>query len=679
MAEDRATSALPRIVSHQVLAAGRPEPDTLTGIVVGVVVICALYLGSAVLIPITLAVLLSFVLSPLMELLRRLWLPRVVAALLAVLIAIGVIITLGGIIGTQIAGLAGQVPQYQTTIETKIGALRKLLGTDLSSRLSGLTHKIESAGQPQQPTSTQPTSTQPTQQPGGAGTQEPPGSKPVPVVITQTPASSALELSRRILEPIIGPIANLGIILVVAIFTLLQKEDLRDRLIRLFGSGDLHRTTAAMDDAGQRLTRYFLTQLGINCTFGAIVGVGLYLIGVPSPVLWGVLGALLRFVPYIGSYIAAALPILLAAAVGDGWSMALWTALLYLVTELIMGQAVEPMVYGHSTGLSPFSVIIAAIFWTWIWGPIGLILSTPLTLCLVVLGRHVERLEFLDVMLGDRPALTAIENFYQRILAGDLDEAEEHAERFLAEHSLSAYYDEVALEGLQLAAADANRGVLAPQQVELINHAVKQLVHDLGDHDDVEPPPGKHDNTIAGPTRDERAVAHASSPDGNEAAEHQLSPDWQVETPVLCVAGRGPLDEGVSAMLAQLLEKHGIGIRAVPHEAASRGQIAALDARDVAMVCIPYLDINGSPAHLRFLIRRIRQRFPRASVLIGIWPPGDPFLRDQASRQATGADYYVSTLREALNACLAAAHNPAEAAAPRQPRLELVRRPRPDD
>ena len=263
--------------------------------------------AARVLIPITLAVLLSFVLAPLMELLRRFWLPRVVAALVAVLIAIGVMIILGGFIGTQIAGLAEQVPQYQTTIETKVGSLRKLIATDLSNRISGWTHKIEGTVLPKQGTLTP--------QRRGPGTLgQPGGAEPVPVVITQTAASSALEISQRILQPVIGPIADLGIILVVAIFTLLQKADLRDRLIRLFGSDDLHRTTAAMSDAGRRLTRYFLTQLGINFSFGVIVGVGLYLLGVPSPVLWGILGALLRFVPYIGSYIAAALPILLAAA-----------------------------------------------------------------------------------------------------------------------------------------------------------------------------------------------------------------------------------------------------------------------------------------------------------------------------------------------------------------------------
>ncbi len=652
MIDRRAALSTTSVAPHSIPPPGRPGSGTLTGIVVGVVVICALYFGSVVLIPITLALLLCFVLSPLMELLRRLWLPRVVAALLAVLIAIGVIIALGGVIGTQIAKLAEQAPQYQTTIENKIDSLRNLVGTNLSRRFSGLMNKIQNTGSPAQKPAAQPTQSQ-----GGPGTSDlVSGSKPVPVVITQSPASSALDLSRRILEPLLSPIATLGIILVVAVFALLQKEDLRDRLIRLFGSSDLHRTTTAMDDAGQRLTRYFLTQLGINCSFGAIVGIGLYFIGVPSAVLWGILGAILRFVPYIGSYIAAALPIVLAAAVGNGWSMALWTAALYIATELIMGQAVEPMVYGRSTGLSPFSVIIAAIFWTWIWGPIGLILSTPLTLCLVVLGRHVEQLAFLDVMLGDRPALTPTENFYQRILAGDPDEVVEQAERFLAEHSLSAYYDEVALEGLQLAAADAKRGVMAPQQVEQINQVVKELVDDLADHSDVEPSPVKRDGST-GEAPGHRVVGPDTSPD-QAVAVGLRSSEWQGKLPVLCIAGRGPLDEAASSMLAQLLEKHQIGVRTVAYETVSRTRIATLDMADVAMVCLSYLDISGSPGYLRFLIRRIKQRFPATSVLVGIWPADDPFLQDLASRQAAGADFYVSSLREALNICLAAAHNP---------------------
>ncbi|MBV8617157.1 MAG: AI-2E family transporter, partial [Acetobacteraceae bacterium] len=556
----------------------------------------------------------------------------------------------------QIAGLAEQVPQYQTTIENKVQSLQKLIATNLSSRISGLTRRLEGAGAPA---------------PAATPNAQPQAQKPVPVVITESPTTSVLSLAERVLTPILNPLATLGIILVVATFILLQKEDLRDRLIRLFGSSDLHRATAAMDDAGHRLARYFLTQLGINCSFGAIIGIGLYIIGVPSPVLWGILGALLRFVPYIGSYIAAALPIVLAAAVGTGWSMALYTAALYVVVEMTMGQAVEPMVYGHSTGLSPFSVIVAAIFWTWVWGPIGLILSTPLTLCLVVVGRHVEQLEFLDVLLGDRPALTPVENFYQRILAGDPDEAEEHAVRFLGDHSLSAYYDEVALPGLRIAAADARRGVLSPSQLHRIRAALLELVHDVADHDDTDKPAQASESSVAGKTLDQKGLSPAPAPQGDAPVLDQRAPGWQTETPVLCVAARGLLDEAAAEMLVQLLDKHDIGARTVSREAVSRGQIGALDARDAAMVCILYVDMAGSPANLRPLVRRLRQRCPNAAMLVGVWPEDDPVLRDQVARRQMGADLYVTSLRDAVNACLAAARG-AEPAATPPPRLQVV-------
>ena len=378
------------------------------GIEVAAIVVAALYFGREALIPVILAMLLSFVLSPLVELLRRIWLGRILSVVLAVVLALGLILVLGSAIGTQVAQLSGNLPQYQTTIETKISRLR-------TATVDKFTEKLGSFGR--QLTGSAPRSEAPAPAPTGApaqGQQQ----EPVPVVITQ-PAPSVVEIGKGVLEPLLSPAATAGIILVVTIFVLLQKEDLRDRAIRLLGSGDLHRTTVAMDEAGRRLSRFFLTQLGLNASFGVVVGVGLYFIGVPNPLLWGILGALLRFIPYIGSWIAAALPVVLAAAVEPGWSMVIWTAVLYAVSEVIMGQAVEPLVYGHSTGLSPLAVIIAAIFWTWIWGPIGLIISTPLTLCLVVLGRHIERVAFLDVLLGDRPALTPTESLYQRMLAGD--------------------------------------------------------------------------------------------------------------------------------------------------------------------------------------------------------------------------------------------------------------------
>ena len=237
--------------------------------------------------------------------------------------------------------------------------------------------------------------------------------------------------------------------MIVAIFILMQREDLRDRFIRLFGSTDLHRTTIAMDDAGQRLSRYFVSQLGVNACFGVVIGVGLWLIGVPSAALWGVLAGLLRFVPYVGPLLAAVAPLTLAAAVDPGWWTTIYVALLFVIIEPLTGYVVEPLLYGHSTGLSPMSVIVAAVFWTWIWGPVGLILSTPLTLCLVVMGRHVKSLEFFDVLLGDRPALSEVNRFYQRTLANDPDEALDQAEKMLADRSLVDYYDSVVAAGAE--------------------------------------------------------------------------------------------------------------------------------------------------------------------------------------------------------------------------------------
>jgi len=622
--------------------------------VVAIAIVAALYYGREVLIPITLAVLLSFLLSPLVELLRRVWLGRILSVVFAVILALGVILAFGTAIGTQVAQLAKNLPQYETTIEGKIAGLRDTTVRKLSSTISSIGHQLAPAPQPATP--------QPA--PASAAPQAE-QQKPVPVIVTQ-PAPSALKIGERVLTPILNPLATAGIILVVTIFTLLQKEDLRDRAIRLFGSSDLERTTAALNDAGQRLSRYFLTQLGLNTSFGAIVGIGLYFIGVPSPVLWGVLSALLRFIPYIGSWIAAALPVALAAAVVPGWSMVIWTAVLYAATELTMGQLVEPLVYGHSTGLSPLAVIVAAIFWTWIWGPIGLIISTPLTLCLVLVGRYVEHLEFLDVLLGDRPPLTPVEGFYQRMLAGDPDEAEEQAEHYLKDRPLSTYYDEVALKGLQLAANDVVRGTLPTAKVEEIKEAVKELVRGLGGYDDAPQAVAEERKTGAGPPADREAVPDRPPPAGDASDKDRLAPAWRGEAPVLCVAGRGPLDEAASMMLAQLLGKHGLGARVLPHHAVSRARIATLDTAGVAMLCISYLDISGNPAHLRYLLRRLRERLPHARLLVGLWPAQDPILKDRDLRHVVGADDYVSSLHEAVEACLAAARTESRSDAARE-------------
>jgi predicted PurR-regulated permease PerM len=643
----RVRSAKPEAaLPSQIAPKGTLGLRTPVGIEVAAIVVAALYLGREVLIPVTLAMLLSFVLSPLVELLRRLWLGRILSVVFAVVLALGLILSLGSAIGTQVAQLSGNLPQYQTTIETKITRLRNATVDKISEKLGSFGHQLSGSaprsGAPAPAPTVAPTQGQQQQQ------------EPVPVVVTQ-PAQSVLDIGKSILEPMLYPLATAGIILVVTIFALLQKEDLRDRAIRLLGSGDLHRTTVAMDEAGRRLSAYFLTQLGLNASFGVIVGVGLYFIGVPNPLLWGILGTLLRFVPYVGSWIAAALPIVLAAAVEPGWSMAIWTTVLYVVTELIMGQAVEPLIYGHSTGLSPVAVIIAAIFWTWIWGPIGLIISTPLTLCLVVLGRHIERLEFFDVLLGDRPALTPVEGLYQRMLASDPDEAEEQAERYLADRPLSSYYDEVVLEALRLAANDVLRGTIEASRLEDFTASMDELIQDLGERTDLFAEAAEAEKTDVEMTADRQILPNPLTA-GELVGAERLAPEWQTKTPVLCIAGGGALDQLAAHMLAQLLGKHGLKARIVPHEAVSRTRIAALDAAGVAIMCISSINVGGSTARLRYLLRRLRESQPAARLLLGLWPAGDTGVVDGDLRRALGADFYVTSLREAVRTCLAEAY-----------------------
>ena len=368
------------------------------------------------------------------------------------------------------------------------------------------------------------------------------------------------------------------------------------------------------------------------------------------------------------------LPTVLAAGVSPGWSMAIETAALYVIVETITGQFVEPMVYGHSTGLSPVAVVVAAIFWTWIWGPIGLILSTPLTLCLVVLGRYVDRLEFLDVILGARPALTPVENFYQRMLAGDTDEAQDQAEHLLKERSLSSYYDEVVLKGLQLAATDAQRGVLVEGQIERIQQAVQALVVDLGGHGDADPPPADPAAVHADSSAAEKALPKHAAPGIVPLVPDQLAPAWRSAAPILCIAGRGPLDEAASCMLAQLLGKHGLAARVTPYEAVSRERINTLDVEGVAMVCISYLELSGAPSHLRYLVRRLRRRLPHVPLLVGLWPAEDAMLKDEQMHAMLGATYYTSSLHEAVDDCLQAAREAPGALAQGEAAQGAVRR-----
>ncbi len=615
--------------------------------ILAVIIISMLYFGRDIFVPVALAILLSFVLAPLVGILQRIHVPRGLAVVSVVILAFSLIFAMGSLLATQLTQLAGDLPRYQSTISEKIQSFRDTkAGRGTLERASDMLKDLsKELDKPKDAPSARASGSI-------AGLNAPAPLTPVPVEVRQ-PDPGALESLRTLISPLVHPLATTGIIIIFVIFILLQREDLRNRLIRLAGSSDLQRTTAALDDAASRLSRLFLTQLILNGAFGVVIGTGLWFIGIPSAILWGILAAALRFVPYIGAVIAGAFPLALAVAIDPGWSMLLWTLALFLVVEPVVGHVIEPMVYGHSTGLSPVAVVVSATFWTALWGPIGLVLATPLTVCLVVLGRHVERLEFLDVMFGDRPALSPPEIFYQRMLAGDPTEAAEKAEEFLKERSLASYYDEVALKGLQLAQADAERGALDQERLTKIRDAVNEFASDLSDQEDR--PPAKSNSTTDAEASSavESVAANATNETLPILSKESLPPGWQGEHPVLCVAGRSRIDEAAAIMLAQLSTTHGLAARVEGAEALSTTNVFRLDTTGVAIVCLVYLDANG-PAHMRYSVRRLRRKLPKATIILGCWVKEIDPAALELLREGAKADLVAASLGEAVKLCIEA-------------------------
>ena len=612
--------------------------------ILAAIIVMVLYFGREIIIPIALAILLSFVLAPLVGLLQRLRIPRGLAVVSVVIIAFALIFAMGSLLATQLAQLAGDLPRYQSTISEKIQSFRDTTaGRGTLERASGMLKDLsKELDKPKEAA---------TALGAGASPKAAPP-KPVPVEVLQ-PDPGALQSLQSLISPLLHPLATTGIIVIFVIFILLQREDLRNRLIRLAGSHDLQRTTAALDDAASRLSRLFLIQLLVNGSFGVVIGIGLWLIGVPSAILWGILAGVLRFVPYIGAFIAAAFPLALAVAVDPTWSMLLWTVALFLVVEPVVGHVIEPMVYGHSTGLSPVAVVASATFWTALWGPIGLVLATPLTVCLVVLGRHVERLEFLDVMFGDRPALSPPEIFYQRMLAGDPTEASEKAEEFLKERSLSSYYDEVALKGLQLAQVDAERGALDLERLTKIRDAVGEFVNNISEQGDPPLPKTTPTTDVEATSAVETVAKDAPYENLPILSKGDLPPEWQGEHPVLCVAGHSLLDEAAAIMLGQLSTAHGLAARVEAADALSTANIFRLETTGVAIVCLIYMDA-GSPAHMRYSVRRLRRKLPKATIILGCWMKDMDPAALESLREGAKADLAAASLGGALKLCIEA-------------------------
>ena len=416
---------------------------------------------------------------------------------------------------------------------------------------------------------------------------------------------------------------------VFVIFMLLQREDLRDRILRLVGASDVARATEAMDDAAKRISRYLLMQLIINVLYGIPVGIGLYFLGVPNPILWGLLATVLRFIPYLGPVIAALFPIALSFAVAPGWTLPLLTIALFVTLELFSNNVLEPWLYGSSTGLSPVAVLVAAVFWTTLWGPVGLLLSTPLTVCLVVLGRHVPQLGFFHVLLGDEPALAPELKFYQRLLARDPDEATELAEEYLEDESLDKLYDAVIMPALGLAEQDRLRGSLDRATVQGIAEDTIGVIEELAEEQ--ERPP---DEVAAAPT----------------------------PAAILCIGARNGLDEAAAAMLAHLLQQGGLGATTLSRDAVTGRNLARLERQGVALICLSYVN-PAATQHAHRLTRRLRQHFgPEVRIMVGLWAATPAAEGREELMRAVGADLLATSLGQAVRQI-------AEDAEPAQPEV----------
>jgi predicted PurR-regulated permease PerM len=562
-------------------------------VAVGAIVVAALYLGRDLLVPLALAVLLAFVLAPLARGLRRIGLGHVPSVLLAVVAAVGVLVGLALVVLRQLAALAGDLGEFAGNLRAKLEQMRvaELLG-QAEHALDGLRGMFGARSEMVQP--------------------------------SQAAAeSSPLEVLASFLGPVLSPLATAGLVVIFALFILLYRADLRDRLVRLAGVRDLHRTVGALDDAAYRLSRLFLAQLALNAGLAALVGAAFWVIGLPGAPLWGIIAGLMRFVPFVGTPVAILPPLLLALAAEPGWGLALWVVAIFLLTEPLMGQVFEPLIFGRSTGLSPVSVILAATFWTFMWGPIGLLLATPLTVGLVVLGRHVPRLEFLDVMLGDRPPLRPEESFYQRALEGDADALVTQARAAMRGGlSLVAWHDEVALRGLALAEADWSREVLEPERLDAVRQQVETLLDELA----------------------ETPTAEAGS----------APPALRAEGAVVCVAGRGRLDDLSAEVAAQGLRHEGFGAIGVPSTALEGPPDPRLDPGRVRLCCLAVLEEGSSAAAVRYFLRRVQRRLPGVPVVVALWhaPSGSPTLV-ALRNEGGGVTTLVTSLGEVLAFCQA--------------------------
>jgi predicted PurR-regulated permease PerM/methanogenic corrinoid protein MtbC1 len=584
----------------------RPQRVSLLSLAL---ITAALYFGREVLIPLALALLISFILTPLVHGLQQLRLGRVPAVLIVVALVFGGMATVAWTMGRQVVDLAETLPKYEQNIRAKAASLRAGGSSALTAAKKNVEHLQEELGVGGPASAAPP--------PRLTGKTQTPGGAPVPVTVVEPPLSPIAVLGAAV-SPLLGPLGTAGLVLIFVIFMLIRREDMRDRLLRLSGEGRLNVTTQALDEAAHRVSRYLLMQSLVNGGTGIAVGVGLLLIGVPNALLWGLLAGILRFIPYAGPWVAASLPVLISLAVFPGWLQPLLALGLFLLIELISNNVVEPLLYGAETGISTIGILVAAVFWTWLWGPVGLLLATPLTVCVVVIGRYVPQFRFLSVLLGDEPPLPLEAQVYHRLLAMDPAEAGAVLEASLKDKSIAEHYDGVLIPALILAERDRHRGELTTEREDFVDTTIRDWIEEL-----------------AGRTAEDAGLGPESEADATAGR-------------LVCVPANDRADELAGQMFAQLAAR-GEAATVLAHDLPRSEVLRRLAELGAEQVFISAL-APFAYTQAREVCRDLRTHFPGLRIVVALWD-----LRAEAERfrrrlVAAGADEVVATLVEAVKA-----------------------------
>jgi predicted PurR-regulated permease PerM len=609
----------------------RQESSTFSPLIWLAVVILILYFARAVLIPLALALTLNFLLNPMVMWLQRLHMRRVLAVAVVMVTSAAVVAGMGWVVSGQLLQVASDLPKYRLNIHDKIESLHLPPESTLGRAAESVKEiDVELGESP----ATRPVPTGP-QGPGTLKGGTPQAEPAVPVQII-TPPATGLRYIGEVLGPLLKPFGTGGMVVIFTVFILIKQEDLRDRFLRLAGVAQLHAMTLALDDAAQRISRYLLMQFVVNSCYGLCFGIGVFLIGVPNALLWGVISGLFRIVPYVGALAATAFPLVLALALFHSWGPPVLVVLLFAFLDLVASNVVEPWLYGAHTGISSLALLVTTVFWTMLWGWAGLVLAIPLTVCAIVLGRYVPRMSFLHVLLGDETALSVEAQFYQRLLALDQEDARGIAMNFLKSHSLVNLYDQVLIPALALAEQDRHKGALDETRESFLFLSTSEIVSELAVH--------RHEDNVPKPRRLIPRWMSTKTPSAPVASYSEPAPST---VRIFCLAANDQADEITSSMLAQLLERAGHGVISLPVESRFEDIMQHLPPEPQDVICISALPPFAF-AQAASICQRIRLHLPEIKVLAGIWGSNGDANKALERFGSARPDALVSTLAQAL-------------------------------